>query len=351
MGYASPTVTFNNTLPATKNFNAHDTFNVLQYFTNATITFDTLGQNLISNDIFQVKMSPIFSGQVTYAQFNTATSTVAVSNVTSTTASGTGYSSTGYTTYNQYGISTNMMYVGTSQTSSTSANGKLQLKASAGGKNIDGASFQAYSDTNNIINFLNASGTLRGAINGSSASAVTYSTSSDRRLKTNIETMPSQLENIKKLNARAFKWKETNQDDYGFIAQEIYSVYEHLRPYNKYEDKENPTKEDGSPWIYGVDYGKMTPYLWSGLQELIYEVENLKRINNPTANKFIIHDQLAITRKLKKQVDDQQSIIDQQKQLIQNLTLSNNELISDIYLLKSQVKNIMNCLISKNIYS
>ena len=95
----------------------------------------------------------------------------------------------------------------------------------------------------------------------------------------------------------------------------------------------------------------MTPYLWSGLQELIYEVENLKRINNPTANKFIIHDQLAITRKLKKQVDDQQSIIDQQKQLIQNLTLSNNELISDIYLLKSQVKNIMNCLISKNIYS
>jgi hypothetical protein len=298
----------------------------------------------------------------TYSSFAKYTSVIsysALSETLSTTNNTNGdyivYTGSGSTFFST--TTSAQFHIGMSAKTFTGVNGILRVKATVGTNSIDGAIFIPYSDTNNIINFVNTAGTIRGSINGTSSTTVSYNTSSDRRLKKNIEPMPSQLENIKKLNARAFTWKETNQDDYGFIAQEIYSVYEHLRPYNKYEDKENPTKADGTPWIYGVDYGKMTPYLWAGLQELIYKVEQLENAPlgersgiTPLANKFIINDQLAISRRLKKQVEDQQQIINNQKQLIDALTLSNTELVNDVAQMKTQIKNIMNCLISKNLY-
>ena len=88
---------------------------------------------------------------------------------------------------------------------------------------------------------------------------------SDGRLKKDVETLPSQLENIKKLNVRKYKWKETGEDDVGFIYQEVVDVLPHLS--DRLDDSHT----------HGLDYGKFTPYLWSAVQELINRVEYLEK--------------------------------------------------------------------------
>jgi len=155
----------------------------------------------------------------------------------------------------------------------TTSNGVIQVSSTASGALADGMAFRAASNANNIINFCNAGGTLRGYITGgaSPASSVAYNTSSDERLKTDICTLGSQLANIKTLSARSFSWKENGENDFGFIAQEVYRVYPNLNPLKdnpKYEDKLYPTKSTGLPFIFGLDYGRMTPYLWKAAGEL-----------------------------------------------------------------------------------
>ena len=88
--------------------------------------------------------------------------------------------------------------------------------------------------------------------------------------------MPSQLDNIKLLSARSYNWKSTGEKDNGFIAQEIYRIYPELNPLknnDKYYDKLYPVKSDGTEYIHTIDYGRMTPYLWSAVQELTLIVE------------------------------------------------------------------------------
>ena len=164
-------------------------------------------------------------------------------------------------------------------TTSTGVNGVLQITpypVASTSTGQDPVGIRSVVDTNNIINFANASGVARGAIAGTSATAVAYNTTSDERLKENIVTMPSQLENIKTLSSRNFSWKSTGISDSGFIAQEIFKVYPDLNPLKnseKYDDILYPVKQDGSNFIHMVDYGRMTPYLWSAVQELTLLVE------------------------------------------------------------------------------
>lgn len=146
----------------------------------------------------------------------------------------------------------------------------------------DGIVHRAYNDANNIFEFKNSSGANRGQIRGVSSTVVAYDTSSDRRLKKDIQDMPSMYNTIKNLKPSKFTWKENNQDDYGFIAQEVYSILPNLRgdiPYCDITDSkfdiENPKRQDGTDYYYGLDYGKLTPYLTKALQETIQKLEDL----------------------------------------------------------------------------
>ncbi len=164
-------------------------------------------------------------------------------------------------------------------TNSTGYNGYIQVVCNSTTSMADGMAFKSYSDTNNIINFCNTTGTLRGYIGGSSSSAVTYNTSSDQRLKTNILNLPSQFDTIKSIPARTFNWLSDNTPDVGFIAQEVFSVFPTMNPVytnDKYSDKMYPTKSDGTPFIFGLDYSKFVPYLWGGVSELIDTVRTQK---------------------------------------------------------------------------
>jgi len=171
----------------------------------------------------------------------------------------------------------------------TGANGVLQIVCTSGGRNIDAISCKAVTDTNNIVNFINAAGTPRGSIGGVDGSTVVYRTTSDRRLKTDIVDMPSVIERIKQLRPCKYTWKETGDKGDGFIAQEVHKVFPqfisgvlgycdlcHHTVNDIYDgnfceccDFENPVDRDGKPRYYGLDYGKFTPYLTKALQETI----------------------------------------------------------------------------------
>jgi hypothetical protein len=141
----------------------------------------------------------------------------------------------------------------------TGAQGVLQVVCGSQSAANCAISCKAYNDGFAIINFTNTAGVARGAIAGINSTSVAYNTTSDERLKENIEDMPSQLDNIQKLKPRKFNWKSSGENDNGFIAQEYYSVYpERTNHKDLYPDE-----------MLGMDYGRCTPYLWKGVSELI----------------------------------------------------------------------------------
>lgn len=199
----------------------------------------------------------------------------------------------------------------------------------------------ATSNTGVIIDFYNLTSLRRGYINGSSATAVQYLTSSDRRLKKDIEVLPSQIDNIKKLNAKKYKWIETNEDDIGFIFQEVIEIFPFM------DDRHDDSN------YHGLDYGKFTPYLWSGVKELIDRVEKLENNINVESNPnvYLLKDVIQQQKDMKTQLtiqDDKinsmvgQLIINQQQEKI-------NYLENMILSLQKQLNMINNVLISKNI--
>ena len=174
----------------------------------------------------------------------------------------------------------------------TGTNGVLQIRSSNNGKLKDGAVFRPNDNGNNIINFLNNADNIRGRVDGTGSSSVRYRTSSDRRLKENVENITSCWELVKDLNVKTFDWIDDGISDVGFIAQEVYALngFNAMRPLeDKYYDcdKENmifeedgyceePIMEDGSIYPHALDYGNFTPYLWKALQEAILKIETLE---------------------------------------------------------------------------
>jgi hypothetical protein len=161
----------------------------------------------------------------------------------------------------------NLLVGTTSQVSS----GKICLVGSANTYNllvIQNTSTPGSSTT--LEQFVNSSGAQAGAILHTATTTVSYSTSSDERLKTDngIATDTSVVDNIKVHN---FTWKSDNSQDIGVFAQEAYSV----KPSAIHVGKDTLT-EDGNllqPW--GVDYSKFVPDLIVYCQQLKKQVTEL----------------------------------------------------------------------------
>lgn len=196
---------------------------------------------------------------------------------------GTGYMSTDGTSNSRERMRIDIsgrVIIGTSSVIS----GNCVLNLASNSTLSDGLVHRAYNNSNYIFEFKNTSGTNRGQITGNGSGAVLYQTSSDRRLKTNIQEMPSMYDKIKNLKPSKFNWKIDNKEDYGFIAQEVYSLIPSLRGEisedycdvnNDNFDFENPVKRDGTDFNYSLDYGKLTPYLTKALQETMEKLETL----------------------------------------------------------------------------
>jgi len=111
----------------------------------------------------------------------------------------------------------------------------------------------------------NNSGNTRGTITVTGTTTA-YNTSSDRRLKSNIQDAASASSKIDAMKVRQFDWTEDGKhQDYGMIAQELQSI----------EPLAVSGSEDSTDMM-GVDYSKLVPMLVKEIQELRSRVAALE---------------------------------------------------------------------------
>ena len=106
--------------------------------------------------------------------------------------------------------------------------------------------------------FRNSANGLIGSITRvTTTNSVTYNTTSDQRLKSNIADALPVLDKLMAVKVRQFDWTDGNlHQDYGFIAQE-------LEPTLTGIVTKGETEED----IWQLDYSRIAPYLVKAIQE------------------------------------------------------------------------------------
>ena len=89
------------------------------------------------------------------------------------------------------------------------------------------------------------------------ASTVQYITSSDVRLKDNIQDLQGAVSLVRSIKPRTFNWKATGLNDIGFVAQELETVFPSA-----------VTKTTNPDDLKGVDYGRITPLLAGAINDI-----------------------------------------------------------------------------------
>jgi hypothetical protein len=116
------------------------------------------------------------------------------------------------------------------------------------------------------------SGTKVGGIEVT-ASATSYVTSSDYRLKTNLESISNGIERVKQLPVYRFNWiadQSGNKVD-GFVAHEARSIVPEC-----VSGEKDAVDADGKPIYQGIDQSKIVPLLTAALKEAIAKIETLE---------------------------------------------------------------------------
>jgi hypothetical protein len=102
-------------------------------------------------------------------------------------------------------------------------------------------------------------------------SATAYNTSSDYRLKKDVQPMTNALEKISYLKPVTYKWKVDDSNSQGFIAHELQEVFPEA-----VVGKKDEVDEDGKPRYQGMDSSFLVATLVKAIQELKEELELLK---------------------------------------------------------------------------
>jgi hypothetical protein len=104
--------------------------------------------------------------------------------------------------------------------------------------------------------------------------AVVYQTTSDRRLKENIQDLTGGIDAVKQLRPRLFEWI-TDEDNtfpsHGFIADEADGIVPEA-----VTGEANAVDEDGNPAYQSMEYSKLVPVLTAALKEAITKIEDLE---------------------------------------------------------------------------
>ena len=119
------------------------------------------------------------------------------------------------------------------------------------------------------IAFVNPNG-LVGSVT-TSGSSTTYVTSSDYRLKENIEPMTGALARISQLKPVTYSWKVDGSAGEGFIAHELQAVVPDCVTGEK-----DAVNEDGSIKPQGIDTSFLVATLTAAIQELSAQVTTLQ---------------------------------------------------------------------------
>jgi hypothetical protein len=125
-----------------------------------------------------------------------------------------------------------------------------------------------------IIGFQSNAGSGIGSISGNTSSTA-YNTSSDYRLKQNIEPMTGALAKVAALKPVTYKWKLDGSDGEGFIAHELAAVCPHAVTGEKdatetvevKDENGNVTGTEVRPVYQGIDTSFLVATLTAAIQE------------------------------------------------------------------------------------
>ena len=151
--------------------------------------------------------------------------------------------------------------------------GKLTVEAAGGGAST--TPITTNSITGAGTRFAAAfyySGTKVGSIDVT-GSATAYVTSSDYRLKTNLEPIVNGINRIKQLPVYSFNWKidESGNKVDGFVAHEAKAIVP-----ESVTGEKDAVDSDGKPIYQGIDQSKIVPLLTAALKEAIAKIETLE---------------------------------------------------------------------------
>jgi hypothetical protein len=118
------------------------------------------------------------------------------------------------------------------------------------------------SGNQNFINF-GRGGSQCGYIFSGSTNSTSYLTSSDYRLKEDIQPMTGSLAKVIALKPVTYKWKQDGTDGQGFIAHELAEICPEAVGGEKDE-----LDADGNPRYQGIDTSFLVATLTSAIQEL-----------------------------------------------------------------------------------
>jgi hypothetical protein len=120
--------------------------------------------------------------------------------------------------------------------------------------------------------FLNSNGLVGTIV--TSGSSTSFNTSSDYRLKHDVQPMTGALAKVAQLNPVTFKWNADNSSGQGFIAHELQAVVPEC-----VSGEKDAVNADGSIKAQGVDASFLIATLVAAIQELAAKVEALENAN------------------------------------------------------------------------
>ena len=117
--------------------------------------------------------------------------------------------------------------------------------------------------TNNYVYFQNSGGSKIGSVS-SDNSSVTYNTTSDYRIKTNVQPITGALAKVAQLNPVTYDWKPefSEGSSQGFIAHELQAVVPEC-----VTGKKDELDEKGKPKYQGIDTSFLVATLTAAIQE------------------------------------------------------------------------------------
>ena len=143
-------------------------------------------------------------------------------------------------------------------TTSTNNNERVRIK---NGNDTRAIAFQSASSNECGYIYINSGGT-----------SVTYSTSSDYRLKENVVDLTDASTRVKQLQPKRFNFiADANTTVDGFLAHEVSDIVPEAITGTKDE-----LDEEGNPVYQGIDQSKLVPLLTASLQEAIAKIEELE---------------------------------------------------------------------------
>ena len=145
--------------------------------------------------------------------------------------------------------------------------------------------------------FQNQGNTIGQVVAANSGAGVTYNTTSDYRLKTDLKNYNG-LDLINKIKTYDFAWKANNSRMYGVMAHELQEVLPYM-----VVGKKDAVDANGKMVPQGVDYGILTPILVKAIQEQDEIIKNqAQQIQKLNQDKEVIEKRVSDLEELIKQL-------------------------------------------------